>query len=147
MSRFTDVKPASASFIEAAGTSMRDPRHRRPAASVTDLTHPSWSYSRPMLVLSIYAQSRGVRPRSRGGHQRGNMSFYRRGDVYRYEFRFNGQRIQESSQTSNKDAARQIEDAHHVRLAKGGPGIIEGRRRPHSATSRHASRKRYGRCG
>ena len=53
------------------------------------------------------------------------MSIYKRGDVYWYEFRFNGERIQESSQTSNKDAARTIEAAHRVRLAKGEAGINE----------------------
>ena len=36
------------------------------------------------------------------------MAIYKRGDVYWYEFRFNGERIQESSQTGNKEAARQI---------------------------------------
>ena len=61
------------------------------------------------------------------------MAIYKRGDVYWYEFRFNGQRIQESSQTSNKDAARQIEAAHRVRLAKGEAGIIE---RPPAPTLR-----------
>src|ERR1022692_281736 len=53
------------------------------------------------------------------------MSLYKRGGVYWYEFRFNGERVQESSHTSNKDAARQIESAHRVRLAKGEAGIIE----------------------
>jgi integrase len=50
---------------------------------------------------------------------------YKRGDVYWYEFRFNGQRIQQSAQTRNKEAARQIESAHRVRLAKGEAGILE----------------------
>jgi len=53
------------------------------------------------------------------------MSLYKRGGVYWYEFRFNGERIQESSHTSNKDAARKIESAHRVRLAKGEAGINE----------------------
>ena len=53
------------------------------------------------------------------------MSVYKRGDVYWYEFQFNGERIQESSQTGNKEAARQIEAAHRVRLAKGEAGIHE----------------------
>src|ERR1039457_7008556 len=53
------------------------------------------------------------------------MSLYKRGGVYWYEFRFKGERIQESSHTSNKDAARQIESAHRVRLAKGEAGIVE----------------------
>jgi integrase len=40
-------------------------------------------------------------------------------------FQFNGERIQQSAQTGNKDAARQIEAAHRVRLAKGEAGIVE----------------------
>ncbi len=53
------------------------------------------------------------------------MSIYKRGDVYWYEFRFKGERVQESAHTGNKDAARQIEAAHRVRLAKGEAGINE----------------------
>src|ERR1039457_3884981 len=53
------------------------------------------------------------------------MSLYKRGDVYWYDFRFKGERIQESTHTSNKAAARQIEAAHRVRLAKGEAGINE----------------------
>jgi len=51
------------------------------------------------------------------------MAIYKRGDTYWYEFQFNGERVQESAQTGNKDAARQIEAAHRVRLAKGEAGI------------------------
>lgn len=53
------------------------------------------------------------------------MSLYKRGGVYWCEFQFNGERIQESSHASNRDAARQIEAAHRVRLVKGEAGIIE----------------------
>jgi hypothetical protein len=59
------------------------------------------------------------------------MAVYKRGDTYWYEFQFNGERIQQSAQTSNKEAARQIEAAHRVRLAKGEAGIVE---RPPSPT-------------
>ena len=59
------------------------------------------------------------------------MAIYKRGDTYWYQFQFNGQRIQESAQTGNKDAARQIEAAHRIRLAKGEAGIIK---RPPSPT-------------
>ncbi len=61
------------------------------------------------------------------------MALYRRGETYWYEFRFNGQRIQQSAQTGNKDAARQIEAAHRVLLAKGEAGILE---RPPAPTLR-----------
>ena len=53
------------------------------------------------------------------------MAIYKRGSTYWYEFQFNGERIQESAQTGNKDAARQIEAAHRVRLAKGEAGIAK----------------------
>jgi hypothetical protein len=53
------------------------------------------------------------------------MALYKRGDTYWYEFQFNGRRVQQSAQTGNKDAARQIESAHRVRLAKGDADIIE----------------------
>ena len=49
----------------------------------------------------------------------------KRGDTYWYKFNFNGQRIQKSAQTSNKEVAKQIEAAHRVRLAKGDAGIVE----------------------
>ena len=51
------------------------------------------------------------------------MSIYKRGDVYWYEFSFNGERICESARTGNDKVARQIEAAHRVRLAKGEAGI------------------------
>jgi integrase len=53
------------------------------------------------------------------------MSIYKRGDVYWYEFSFNGERIRESARTGNDKAARQIEAAHRARLAKGEAGIHE----------------------
>lgn len=42
-----------------------------------------------------------------------------------YKFHFRGRRIQASARTTNKAAARQIEAAHRVRLAKGEAGIFE----------------------
>jgi integrase len=53
------------------------------------------------------------------------MAVYKRGGTYWYEFWFNGERIQQSAQTSSKEAAKQIEAAHRVRLAKGEAGILE----------------------
>lgn len=53
------------------------------------------------------------------------MAIYKRGGTYWYQFQFNGERIQQSAQTSNKEAARQIEASHRVRLAKGEAGIME----------------------
>ena len=65
------------------------------------------------------------------------MAIYKRGDTYWYEFQFNGERIQQSAQTGNKDAARQIEAAHRVRLAKGEAGIEE---KPAAPTLREFSK-------
>jgi hypothetical protein len=77
------------------------------------------------------------------------MALYKRGDTYWYQFQFNGQRIQQSAQTGNKDAARQIEAAHRIRLAKGEAGIIE---RPPAPTlkefaPRFEARHRDAVCG
>ena len=53
------------------------------------------------------------------------MALYKRGKTYWYQFVYAGERIQESARTRNKEAARQIESAHRVRLAKGEAGIQE----------------------
>ncbi len=53
------------------------------------------------------------------------MAIYKRGDVYWYEFVFKGERIRDTAHTGNKEAARQIEAAHRLRLAKGEAGIKE----------------------
>jgi len=58
------------------------------------------------------------------------MAVYKRGKTYYYEFQFNGARIQQSAQTGNKEAARQIEAAHRTRLAKGEAGIEESKPMP-----------------
>ena len=50
---------------------------------------------------------------------------YKRGGVWWYGFRFNGERIQESTKQSNKRVAEQIEAAHRTSLAKGEVGIRE----------------------
>jgi integrase len=65
------------------------------------------------------------------------MAVYKRGNTYWYEFQFNGERVQESAQTANKEAARQIEAAHRVRLAKGEAGIEE---KPPAPTLREFSK-------
>jgi integrase len=64
------------------------------------------------------------------------MAVYKRGKTYWYEFQFNGERIQQSAQTANRDAAHQIEAAHRVRLATGDAGI---EKRPEAPTLREFS--------
>jgi integrase len=59
------------------------------------------------------------------------MAIYKRGKVYWYEFTFNGERYRESTQTGNERAARQIESAERVRLARGEVGIHD---RPEAPT-------------
>jgi integrase len=51
------------------------------------------------------------------------MSIYRRGGVYWYEFQFQGERIQESSGLRNKTAALRAEAIRKAELAEGRAGI------------------------
>ena len=53
------------------------------------------------------------------------MALYKRGDVWWFEFVFNGDRVRESTQVSNRRAAEQIEAARRTQLAKGEVGIEE----------------------
>jgi integrase len=53
------------------------------------------------------------------------MAIYKRGGVYWFEFVFQGRRIRRPTKTSNKRAAREIEAAYRVKLAKGEVGIDE----------------------
>lgn len=55
------------------------------------------------------------------------MSVYKRdgGDVYWFEFQFQGRRVRESTNTTNKQAAKDIEAAKRIELAKGEAGIAE----------------------
>jgi integrase len=48
---------------------------------------------------------------------------YKRGHTYWYKFKWKGQEIYRSTKTRNKEAARQIESAHRVALAKGEAGL------------------------
>jgi hypothetical protein len=64
------------------------------------------------------------------------MAVYKRGKTYWYEFQFNGERIQQSAQTANRDTAQQIEAADRVRLATGDAGI---EKRPEAPTLREFS--------
>lgn len=53
------------------------------------------------------------------------MSIYKRGGVYWFHFVYNGEHIQKSTKTSNRQAAREIESAYRTKLAKGEVGIEE----------------------
>src|SRR5215212_8525786 len=53
------------------------------------------------------------------------MAIYKRGGVYWFELVFQGRRIRRPTKTSNKRAAREIEAAYRVKLAKGEVGIDE----------------------
>lgn len=53
------------------------------------------------------------------------MAIFKRGNVYWYEFVFNGERVRESTKASNRRAAEQIEAAAKTRLAKAEVGIEE----------------------
>ena len=56
------------------------------------------------------------------------MSIYKRGNVYWYKFRFNGELIRESTKQGNDRKARNIESAHRTSLANGLVGIREKKR-------------------
>src|SRR5262245_51282308 len=51
------------------------------------------------------------------------MAVYKRGDVYWFEFVFNGRRIRRSTNQSNRRVAREIEAAYRTKLAKREVGI------------------------
>jgi integrase len=53
------------------------------------------------------------------------VAIYKRGGVYWFHFIFDGRHIQKSTKTKNKAAAREIEAAYRVKLAKGEVGIEE----------------------
>ncbi len=53
------------------------------------------------------------------------MAIYKRGGVYWFHFVFDGRHVQKSTKTKDKAAARQIEAAYRVKLAKGEVGIEE----------------------
>jgi integrase len=58
------------------------------------------------------------------------MALCKRGGVYWFNFRFNGRKVQMSTKTSNRQAAKEIEAAYRVKLAKGEVGIEPKREAP-----------------
>ena len=52
-----------------------------------------------------------------------NLTLYRRGGVWWFEFVFNGQRIRESSKLRNKELARKVEAARRNAMALGAAGV------------------------
>ena len=58
------------------------------------------------------------------------MSIFKRGDVYWYEFVFNGRRIQASTRQKNQRVAREVEAAHRTALAKGEVGLVRRKTPP-----------------
>jgi integrase len=55
---------------------------------------------------------------------------YKRGKVYWYKFRWNGELVRESTKQGNDKVARQMEAAHRTSLAKGEVGIREKKAAP-----------------
>src|SRR5262245_45545801 len=75
-------------------------------------------------LLAVVRQRRGYAEDSEGKrskyktHERKfSMAVYKRGKTYWYKFRFDGERIQQSTKTRNKEAALKIEAAERTRLA------------------------------
>jgi len=58
------------------------------------------------------------------------MSIFKRGKTYWYNFWWDGEHVQQSTNQTNKRVAQQIEDAHKTRLAKGEVGIEERKSAP-----------------
>lgn len=58
------------------------------------------------------------------------MAIYKRGSIYWYKFKFNGEAIRESTRQKNQHTARQMEAAHRASLAKGEVGIREKKTAP-----------------
>src|SRR5258708_24418152 len=58
------------------------------------------------------------------------MSIFKRGNVYWYHFRHDGQHVQRSTKQGNPRVARQIEAAFRTALAKGEVGITERKKAP-----------------
>src|ERR1051325_4435136 len=63
------------------------------------------------------------------------MAIYKRGKTYWFEFMFEGLRIRKSAKTRSRKAAREIEAAYRVKLAKGEVGIEEPKRAPTFSTA------------
>src|SRR5688572_22806884 len=51
------------------------------------------------------------------------MAIYKRGDVYWFEFIFEGRRIRRSTKQGSRKSAREIESAYRTKLAKREVGI------------------------
>ena len=58
------------------------------------------------------------------------MAIYRRGGSYWFEFIFEGRRIRRPAKTRSRKAARDIESAYRIKLAKGEVGLEEPKRVP-----------------
>src|ERR1051326_1189298 len=58
------------------------------------------------------------------------MSTYKRGQIYFFNFWWNGRHIQRSTRQGNPKIARNIESAYRTALAKGEVGIVERKRVP-----------------
>jgi integrase len=63
------------------------------------------------------------------------VAIYKRGQTYWFEFTFEGRRIRRSAKTRSRKAAREIEAAYRVKLAKGEVGIEEPKRVPTFSTA------------
>jgi integrase len=85
------------------------------------------------------------------------MAIYKRGGTYWFEFIFEGRRVRRSAKTRSRKAARDIESAYRVKLAKGEVGLEEPKRAPtfadalkeflawseHEHSARPSTHKRY----
>ena len=80
-------------------------------------------------------------PTAKGGHSESGegeetMSVYKRGEVWWYKFRFNGQAVRESADTGSKTVVRDAERVRRRELEEGLNGIRRQRARLFSLASR-----------
>jgi integrase len=62
--------------------------------------------------------------------EEGEMSIYKRGDIYWYKFMWRGKLVRESTRQRNNKIARDMQSAHRTSLAKGEVGIRDKKTAP-----------------
>src|SRR5712691_12222196 len=89
-----------------------------------------------MLSRLAVGTARTCHRRKHSGRREGRlMAIYKRGGTYWFEFIFEGRRIRRSTKTRSGKAARDIESAYRIKLAKGEVGLEEPKRVPTFSTA------------
>src|SRR5438445_7879518 len=122
---------------------------------------PCWGslewYRRCYAKADLKARNKRGRRNNRSRREGKLMAIYKRGGSYWYEFIFEGRRIRRPAKTRSRKAARDIESAYRIKLAKGEVGLEEPKRVPtfaaalkefltlseHQHAARPSTHKRY----